>query len=498
VSRPYPTIRALGLLLLVLAQAVPARGDDAAPTLYQQGLEATYRGDYPTARTHLEAWLAEHPADGDAIQALARVEFWTNRYPEAAALYEQLLARRPHDLDARVELAHTLFWMGELPRAEAAVRAAVAVEPENVQANLILAAVLQETGRGEEADRVYNWILEIEPDNPGAKNRRALLRPAPAAGDAFVLSSRNLLSGDNFDFLGFRSVTGLAMGFFGFLTLEPELHIRVIDDTRVRSPYAGLGPGLRLGFSTGTPVSAWIAGSWVPLMGRERTVHGWAAAAGLDLRFEKGPSLSAAVGTDLHGLERQSALAVYAGLRRYEGSLSLYYAPAWFRLEASASLGGVFDGDADLGLNASWWLSPAFRLTDGAWKLYAGYGLWGMVYPDPAPVLPAPATGVAAPAYWDPAAALSHVLFLDLDGRLHEDWRLLATVGGGLAQERGRAVAGRAATWTSAGLVNGRLAFGWTPSPAFEARLGGGFGLSSRGGDPYTSWNVLLDLTGRW
>jgi hypothetical protein len=229
------------------------------------------------------------------------------------------------------------------------------------------------------------------------------------------------------------------------------------------------------------------------MVGHEGTVHGWAASAGLDLSFEDGPSLSAAFTSELHGLERQSALAVRAGLRRHEGLLSLYWAPDWFRLEASASVGGVFDGGADLGLNASWWISPAFRLHGDPWRVYLGYGLWGMYYQDPAPVLTAPATGTDAAAYWDPNVALSHVFYLDVDGRITDRWRLQANLGGGVSQELGWP-----GSWSAAGLVNGRLGFGYSPSQSFEARLGGGFGMSSRGGDPYTSWNVLLDLIGRW
>jgi len=474
-------------------ESLPEKSD------YQQGLEATWSGDYETARTHFETHLAQTPGDAQAILSLARVEFWTNRHEESIALYDQYLELRPHDIDGKVELAHSLFWAGDLVRTEAVAREAVAVEPENIKANLVLAAVLQTTDRKEEADSVYDWILTLDPNNVNAKNRQALARPtAPEPGAAFALTSRNLLSGDNFDFIGFKSITGLAMGFFGFLTVEPQLRIRVLDDPRVPSPLTGIGPGLKLGFNTGTPVSLWARGAYVPMIGEGRTVHGWSAGAGIDVRFTDEFTLWGAYNTELHGLERQSALAVHEGLRRHEGLLGLYWAPGWFRLVASGALGGIFDDSQDLGLNMSWWLSPAFRVHDGDWKVFLGYGLWGMLYEDPAPVRVAPADGNLHGAYWDPSVALSHTLYVDVEGLLHPHWKLYANLGGGVAQEREWATTTQDASWAFAGLVNGRLAFGWVPSSAFEARLGGGFGLSSRGGDPYTSWNVLLNLIGRW
>ena len=495
--RPALAASLLAALLLAMP-ATAADQPDQAISQYQQGMEATYRGDYEVARSHLEGHLVADPGDAVAILALARVEFWTNRFDQSIALYDQYLQVRSHDIDARIELAHTLFWAGDLIRTEQVAREAVAVEPENIQANLVLAAVLQTTDRDEEADAVYDWILKLDPENVNAKNRQALARLAPAPGDAFVLSFRNYLNGDNFDFIGFKSVTGLAMGFFGFLTVEPRLHVRIIDDPRVRSPITGIGPGLKLGFSTGTPVSLWVRGAYVPMVGKENTVHGWSTGAGIDVRLPVGLNLWGAFNTELQGLERQSALAVSEGFRRYEGLAGLYYAKSWFRLVASGALGGVFDHGQDLGLNMSWWLSPAFRVLDGDWTVFVGYGLWGMIYQNPAPFRIAPADGLLHGAWWDPAAALSHTIYVDLDARVHEHWKVMANLGGGLAQERGWASATKDARWTTAGLVNGRLALGWTPSAAFEARLGSGFGVSSRGAKPYTSWNVLLDLIGRW
>ncbi len=470
----------------------PAHPEQAI-SQYQQGMEATYRGDYEVARSHLEAHLAADPGDAVAILALARVEFWTNRFDQSIALYDQYLQVRSHDIDAKIELAHTLFWAGDLIRTEQIAREAVAVEPENIQANLVLAAVLQTTDRDEEADAVYNWILKLDPENVNAKNRRALTRAASNPGDAFVLSSRNYLNGDNFDFIGFKSTTGLAMGFFGFLTVEPRLLVRIIDDPRVRSPITGVGPGLKLGVSTGTPVSLWVRGAYVPMVGKENTVHGWSTGAGIDVELPAGLNLWGAFNTELHGLERQSALAVSKGFRRYEGLAGLYYAKNWFRLVASGALGEIYDRGQDLGLNMTWWLSPAFRVHDGDWTVFVGYGLWGMVYQNPAP----PRTA-SERDWWDPAAALSHTIYVDLEARVHEHWKMMANLGGGLAQERSWSSTTKDADWTTAGLVNGRLALGWTPSAAFEARLGSGFGVSSRRGSSYTSWNVLLDLIGRW
>ena len=465
---------------------------------YQSGLEATWAGDYEKARTHFEAHLAQTPGDAQAILSLARVEFWTNRYVESIALYDQYLQLRPHDIDGKVELAHSLFWVGDLARTETVARDAVALEPENVKANLVLAAVLQSTDRKEEADEVYDWVLKIDPDNVNAKNRQALARPTPEPGGAFVLTSKNLLSGDNFDFIGFKSITGLSMGFFGFLTVQPQLRIRILDDPRVKSPITGVGPGLKLGFSTGTPVSLWARGAYVPMLGKDKTIQGWSAGAGIDVRFTPEFTLWGSFNTELHGLERQSALAIHEGFRRHEGALGIYYAPGWLRLVASGALGGVFDDGTNLGLNMTWWVSPALRVHDGDWRIHIGYGFWGMIYENPAVLGIAPSDGLAYGTYWDPAAALSHTIYLDLDAQLHTYWKLFANVGGGLAQERGWATTTTKAAWAAAGLVNGRLAIGLIPSAAFEARLGGGFSYSSRGGNPYASWNVLLNLIGRW
>jgi YaiO family outer membrane protein len=137
------------------------------------GTVLAWEGDYPRARAELSRALADSPKNGDAMQALANVELWTDHPAEAEDLLLPLVKARAGDTD--ILYAH--------------------------------AKALKGLNRREEALSVLNRLLELDPSNHDAFNLRAGLSETVPLWEASVREYYESFS----DGIGNRKETQVAL-----------------------------------------------------------------------------------------------------------------------------------------------------------------------------------------------------------------------------------------------------------------------------------------------
>lgn len=108
------------------------------PTDLDLGQRALREGRLEEARARLEAWLARHPGDADALVAQGFTALRQGRVPGAEAAFRKALALSPRYADAHHGLGLALLRRGRPGEAKAALRAALALAPgrEDVQETL--------------------------------------------------------------------------------------------------------------------------------------------------------------------------------------------------------------------------------------------------------------------------------------------------------------------------------------------------------------------------
>lgn len=137
------------------------------------GTILSWEGDYPKARAELSRALTDSPGNGDAMQALANVELWSDHPAQAEDLLAPLLKSRASDTD--ILYAH--------------------------------ARALKDLNRKSEALSVLNRLLELDPSNRNAFNMRANLNELVPLWEASVRQYYESFS----DGIGNRNETQVAL-----------------------------------------------------------------------------------------------------------------------------------------------------------------------------------------------------------------------------------------------------------------------------------------------
>lgn len=122
---------------------------------------AIVKSDWKAAETHLETWLAAHPADGRALFDAGYVADAQNRAEDAAALYRRAVEANPRSFEARVSLGLLLARLGKLAEARPELAAATALDPG-------------EAGPGAKA-RAWRALAEIDRESDPADASKDLL-----------------------------------------------------------------------------------------------------------------------------------------------------------------------------------------------------------------------------------------------------------------------------------------------------------------------------------
>jgi tetratricopeptide (TPR) repeat protein len=218
-------IRALLIVLLLLATAVPARAQDEAD-------RAWAAGDIPAATRLYEARLAANPRDAAALHRLALIRAWAERYDEALSLFDRLLAVDPRNREARVDRARVLAWRGDPSAAAAALDPLLAEDPGYLPALQARAQFASWAGDYDEALATYGRIQEITPEDRTVGLSRARVLSWASRFDAAVAAYDSLLRQNPRDtqaLVGLGTVLGWASRldsaeavYRRVLALEPE------------------------------------------------------------------------------------------------------------------------------------------------------------------------------------------------------------------------------------------------------------------------------------
>lgn len=159
------------------------RALDAANVEVHKRLVAAYTdaGRKPDARAALDAWLAAHPEDSEALIALAAIKSEEGKFAEAEDLFQRVAAADPTN-------AHTMFFNAgasimsrssltaeDRKRAAAAFRKAVELDPNYARAHLELAYVLIGLGDKAGAREHFQKFLDLAPGDPRAGEAKGMI-----------------------------------------------------------------------------------------------------------------------------------------------------------------------------------------------------------------------------------------------------------------------------------------------------------------------------------
>ncbi len=140
------------------------------------------------------------PAAGeDAVTRLAESLTQSKHYLEAAREYERILAARPDDVEAKAHLAQLSAWLGDYDRAIVLYREAIAAASHSPGLKSDLADVLRWSHRYDEAARMYRQALDEAPDHHEALKGLAevqLYTGDSAGADSTLALARTLYPDD--------------------------------------------------------------------------------------------------------------------------------------------------------------------------------------------------------------------------------------------------------------------------------------------------------------
>ncbi|HJV22853.1 MAG TPA: tetratricopeptide repeat protein [Holophagaceae bacterium] len=112
-----------------MALQVPPTHVQKAPTDLEAGRRALHEGRLPEAQARLEAWLARHPDDADALVAYGFAGLRMDRLPLAEATFRKALGHSPADVDAQYGLGLVLLRLGRPTEAKPLLRTALTKDP---------------------------------------------------------------------------------------------------------------------------------------------------------------------------------------------------------------------------------------------------------------------------------------------------------------------------------------------------------------------------------
>ena len=199
-------MRALLVLLLLLASAAPARAQDEAD-------RAWAAGDLRAAEPLYEARVAADANDATALHRIALIRAWADRYDEALVLLDRLLLVDPRNREARVDRARVLAWRGDPAGAARALDPLLAEDPGFLPALQARAQFESWAGNYDEALATYGRLQEITPEDRSIGLSRARVLSWASRFDAAVAAYDSLLRENPRDteaLLGLGTVLGWA------------------------------------------------------------------------------------------------------------------------------------------------------------------------------------------------------------------------------------------------------------------------------------------------
>ena len=126
------------------------------------------------AESALRAYLASHPASGEASYLLARVLFMQDRSEDSVHAYESAAKLQPATSDELTELARVHIRLSDMAAAAAYLEKALTLDARNVEARHQLGRVLYKQGKLDDAIDAFEKVLQAQPTRIGALDNLGL------------------------------------------------------------------------------------------------------------------------------------------------------------------------------------------------------------------------------------------------------------------------------------------------------------------------------------
>lgn len=120
-------------------------------------------GDFDGARSRLQEYIAEDPADIEARYLLATVEEQAGDLDAAVAVFRGILAADPRDFEAHFRIGGILRRQGDLGGAAAEFEESLALNGDFTAARVALAQTVAESGDPNTAIEIYFDVIETQP-----------------------------------------------------------------------------------------------------------------------------------------------------------------------------------------------------------------------------------------------------------------------------------------------------------------------------------------------
>jgi Tfp pilus assembly protein PilF len=160
-SMPRPRIEPKGSFQITMqGGAPPPRQNDQ---LFQQGLAAQQRGDFPSAREFYSRALLQSPRNADILNNLGAVYRAMGDVTAAEDAYRRALDVDPRLAAAWTNLAVVLDAQGRRQEATAALQESLRLDPRNVSTKVNLAIQFSALGLYPEAKRLLEEALKENP-----------------------------------------------------------------------------------------------------------------------------------------------------------------------------------------------------------------------------------------------------------------------------------------------------------------------------------------------
>jgi hypothetical protein len=177
---PNPARALATLLAATLAFTVMAAAASAQPDPLREAQRLRETGDYAAASRLLQAQVAAHPDDGEAMRLLAQTLYWMRDVAAADRTYRLAIDRHPADHRVRLDYARMLLETGDRTRARALLRALRTIPEAEAEADTLLGTLSYWEGDLTAAEQLFSEALRLNPGQPDAGRQLRELQRAAA------------------------------------------------------------------------------------------------------------------------------------------------------------------------------------------------------------------------------------------------------------------------------------------------------------------------------
>lgn len=173
---------------LPAVETARADAEPPPPPPLSPELEAIARliagGQNQTARTRLEAFVAQNPDDGQAAFLLGLTYHREKRYALAEPWFTAALRLEPGYYTTYHFLGWCLYYLGDMAGSRAAFERHLEFAPDEGDSHFALGLIALDEDRLDDAERRFRTAIELQRDNPG--RRRDVSKAHARLADVYI------------------------------------------------------------------------------------------------------------------------------------------------------------------------------------------------------------------------------------------------------------------------------------------------------------------------